>query len=187
MAHVLFYLFGAVAVVCGLAMVLARNPVYGAVYLIACLIAVAGVFLVLDAPLLAALQVLVYTGAIMVLYLFVIMLLNLRHDPGFRWWRSWRTYVALGLTGLTGILIVGTVPYWMFYRQKGFGDSQVREIGRLMWGDPTLVLMVETLAVLLLVAVIGAIYLGRRFTPDEEAAMAAEERSDADRTPEGAT
>ena len=173
MAQVLFYMLGAVAVACGLAMVLVRNPVYGAVFLIGALIAVAGVFLVVGAPLLAVLQVLVYTGAIMVLYLFVIMLLNLRRDPGFRWWRNWRTYVGLGLTGGLGLLVIGTVPVWMFYRQEGFPQSQVREIGQLMWGDPTFVFLVETLAVLLLIAVIGAIYLGRRFTPEEEAAMSA--------------
>ena len=106
MSLVLFYIFGVAAVACALTMILARNPVYSALYMIGCLIAVAGEFVLLDAPLLAALQVLVYAGAIMVLYLFVIMLLNLSDDPGFRWWTNWRTYVGLILTGLMGFAAV---------------------------------------------------------------------------------
>ncbi len=183
MTSVLFYVLGVAAVLCGLAMVLARNPVYGAVFLIGCMIAIAGEFLVLDAPLLAALQVLVYTGAIMVLYLFVIMLLNLGRDPGFTWWKSWRTYTAFALT--SGLVYVLVQSAWRIIgRGAGFGDSQVTRIGRLLWGHPTYLFLVETLAVLLLAAVIGAVYLGRGLSEREEAEIA-KETSPSD-LPEGA-
>ncbi len=169
MTYALFVIFGVVAVACGLAMVLARNPVYGAIYLIGTLGAIAGEFLLLDAPFLAALQVLVYAGAIMVLYLFVIMLLNLGHDPGFRWWRNWRTYVGLALTGLLGYVAYARSVLTISIAIKPRRVFSVQEIAKHMFTDPTLIFLIEALGVLLTIAVVGAIYLGRRFSPEEKA------------------
>jgi len=171
MPIVLFLIFGVVAVACGLAMILSRNPVYGAIYLIGCLIALAGEYVLLNAPFIAALQVLVYAGAIMVLYLFVIMLLNLGHDPGFRWWKNWRTYAALALTGLLGYATMAqhVRDLSRTVSREGMAGYPVHDIARQMFQDPMLVFLIEALGVLLLMAVVGAIYLGRRLRPDEQA------------------
>jgi len=166
----LFYLMGAVAVACGIAMLLSRNPVYSAIYLIGTLLSIAGIFMLLDAPLLAALQVLVYTGAIMVLYLFVIMLLNLGRIPGFRWWANWRTYAGAILAGLVGFMALRRARPQVIWAPTGFSPASVQDIARLMFTNPTLLFLVEAISVLLLMAVVGAIYLGRRRDPDEEAA-----------------
>jgi NADH-quinone oxidoreductase subunit J len=81
---VIFFFFAAIAVIFALVVILHRNAVVGALSLVASFFALAVMYVLLDAPFLAALQVIVYAGAIMVLFLFVIMLLNLGHrreDP----------------------------------------------------------------------------------------------------------
>ena len=167
MSIALFYIFGVAAVACGLTMILVRNPVYSALYMIGCLIAVAGEFVLLDAPLLAALQVLVYAGAIMVLYLFVIMLLNLRDDPGFCWWTNWRTYIGFVLAALMGFAAV-----WKFLVRPPAGSEytvfSTRQLAATMFTDPTQIMLIESLAVLLLMAVVGALYLGRKTDSEEQ-------------------
>ena len=77
---ILFYVFGAVAVGAALAMVTQRNPTYSAFSLIVTLVSLAAVFGLLGSPFIAALQIVVYAGAIMVLFLFVLMLLNVRAE-----------------------------------------------------------------------------------------------------------
>src|SRR4030088_1642678 len=77
--YLIFFVFAAIAVVFALVVVLHRNPVVGALSLVVAFFALAVMYVLLEAPFLAALQVIVYAGAIMVLFLFVIMLLNLQH------------------------------------------------------------------------------------------------------------
>src|ERR1700704_419513 len=72
----LFYLFGAVAVVATLLVIAQSNPIYSVLLLIASFMALAGLYVLLDAPFVAVIQIIVYAGAIMVLFLFVVMLLN---------------------------------------------------------------------------------------------------------------
>src|SRR6185295_15185154 len=80
MEFAIFFLFAAIAVIFALVVVLHRNPVVGALSLVASFFALAVMYVLLDVPFLAALQIIVYAGAIMVLFLFVIMLLNLQHQ-----------------------------------------------------------------------------------------------------------
>src|ERR1700732_1358684 len=77
--YLIFFVFAAIAVIFALVVILHRNPVVGALSLVASFFALAVMYVLLDAPFLAALQVIVYAGAIMGLFLFVIMLLNLGH------------------------------------------------------------------------------------------------------------
>src|SRR5947207_7072434 len=77
--YAIFFFFAAIAVIFALVVILHRNPVVGALSLVVSFFALAVMYVLLDAPFLAALQVIVYAGAIMVLFLFVIMLLNLQH------------------------------------------------------------------------------------------------------------
>ena len=81
MEFAVFFFFAAIAVLFALVVILHRNAVVGALSLVASFFALAVMYVLLDAPFLAALQVIVYAGAIMVLFLFVIMLLNLQHEP----------------------------------------------------------------------------------------------------------
>ena len=80
MADLLFYVFAAVAVGGAFGVVMGRSPVASLLFMVACLASIAGIFVLLEAHFLAAIQIMVYAGAIMVLFLFVIMLLNLGHD-----------------------------------------------------------------------------------------------------------
>jgi NADH:ubiquinone oxidoreductase subunit 6 (subunit J) len=76
----LFYLFGAVAVIASLLVIAQRNPIYSVLLLIASFGALSGLYVLLDAPFVAVTQIIVYAGAIMVLFLFVVMLLNAPHE-----------------------------------------------------------------------------------------------------------
>ena len=76
----LFYVFGAVAVVASLLVIGQRNPIYSVLLLIASFGALSGLYVLLDAPFVAVIQIIVYAGAIMVLFLFVVMLLNAPHE-----------------------------------------------------------------------------------------------------------
>jgi len=172
----LFYLFGAMALGGALAMVLARNPVYGAIFLITTLIAVAGEFLLMGSPLLAVLQILVYAGAIMVLYLFVIMLLNLGASPDWRWWKSWRTYVGFGVVAvIAGVTLASVGSDAPVAAADAFTSADVKSVARLLFSDPTMIFLMQTLGVLLLIAVVTAIYIGRHLTDKEKADLEAHE------------
>src|SRR5438128_6170320 len=76
----LFYIFGAVAVIASLLVIAQRNPIYSVLLLIASFGALSGLYVLLDAPFVAVTQIIVYAGAIMVLFLFVVMLLNAPHE-----------------------------------------------------------------------------------------------------------
>src|SRR5207302_2495932 len=76
----LFYVFGAVAIVASLLVIAQRNPIYSVLLLIASFGALSGLYVLLDAPFVAVIQIIVYAGAIMVLFLFVVMLLNAPHE-----------------------------------------------------------------------------------------------------------
>src|SRR5919106_2333891 len=79
-ATLLFVLFGAMAIGCAVAMVAQRNPLYSAISLVGVFVSLACLYLTLQAPFIAAIQVIVYAGAIMVLVVFVIMLLNVEEE-----------------------------------------------------------------------------------------------------------
>src|SRR5256885_13161580 len=77
---ILFYVFGAIAVLASLLVIAQRNPMYSVLLLIASFGALSGLYVLLDAPFVAVIQIIVYAGAIMVLFLFVVMLLNAPHE-----------------------------------------------------------------------------------------------------------
>src|SRR5207249_9321270 len=91
----LFYVFAAISVLASLLVITRRNPIYSVLLLIASFGALSGLYVLLDAPFVAVIQIIVYAGAIMVLFLFVVMLLNAPHEeavydehthPMFRRW-----------------------------------------------------------------------------------------------------
>lgn len=162
METVLFILFGAIAV-CGAIMVVTRkHPMASALYLILTLFAVAALFVLRQAHFLAAIQVIVYAGAVVVLFVFVIMLINVPEDrlPVERA----TTMRVLGVLA-AGIFILESAVlarrYWM---PKGPAAEvgTVEAVGRALFTD--YLLAFEITSVLLLAAVIGAIALAKRKT-----------------------
>jgi NADH-quinone oxidoreductase subunit J len=108
MAETVFYILGASAVISALACVVQRNPIAAAMWLVATMFALAGIYVLLNAQFIGVIQVLVYAGAIMVLFLFVIMLLNLGRDTtDLRRWPAWAMAVGLLAAIATPLLTLG--------------------------------------------------------------------------------
>ncbi|MEJ2706968.1 MAG: NADH-quinone oxidoreductase subunit J [Anaerolineales bacterium] len=161
---ILFIILAVVAVAAALGMLFSRNAVYSALFLILNLATVAVFYLLLGAPFIAMVQITVYAGAIMVLFLFVIMLLGaeqLRQENSI----PWQQPLAIGL----GVVLLIEAAYLLFFRQGVQGEiAQVLVPG---FGTPANIgdvlfnrylLPFEVTSVLLLVAMIGAIVLTRR-------------------------
>jgi NADH-quinone oxidoreductase subunit J len=160
--QILFYLFAALAIVSALGMVLnLRNTVASAMSLVVTMVSLAGIYVLLDAYLVAAIQIMVYGGAIVVLFLFVVMLLNLRSDefaPG----RQWLTKLAAGIVVFAAgaelvRLLSGALPQ-PGEPPAGFGGY--RMVGISLYTD--YLLLVEMASLLLLAAIVGALILAKR-------------------------
>lgn len=160
METVLFILFGAIAV-CGAIMVVTRkSPMASALYLILTLFAVAALFVLRQAHFLAAVQVIVYAGAVVVLFVFVIMLINVPEDrlPV----EKATTMPVLGVLAAGFFILESAVLARRFWMPKGPAAEvgTVEAVGRALFTD--YLLAFEITSVLLLAAVIGAIALAKR-------------------------
>jgi NADH-quinone oxidoreductase subunit J len=160
--NILFYIFAAVTVLAALNMVLQRTPVYSALSLIVVLCSLAGVYLLLEAEFLAVIQVIVYAGAIMVLFVFVIMLLNAGHEAP-----SHRSHVAkwLGAPLIGAFLAEMMMVIWdQFPPAAGAAlarlDGSPAAIGNLLFRNYALPF--EVTSILILVAVLGAVVLAKK-------------------------
>lgn len=157
--QVLFYLFATLSVIAAFLTITRKNPVISAVWLVVCLFCVAGIYLLLGAYFVAAVQVIVYAGAVLMLFLFVIMMLNVR-----------RGMVGqmrnLGVKSL-GILIALLVFQQLHLAFKGVrlltgpelepGFGEASSLGKLLFSE--YVYPLEVIAILLLVAIVGALVL----------------------------
>ena len=162
MIPILFFLFAAVAIASGIMMIVHRNPIYCALFLILTLFAVAGLYVLLNAPFIAAVHIIVYAGAIMVLFLFVIMLLDLKSEsarqrPG-------------GLLRVLSIVVSGVLfAELVLFLRSGTtnpplveGDLKIgstKEIGNLLFTE--YLFPFEITSVLLLSAIIGSVILAK--------------------------
>jgi NADH-quinone oxidoreductase subunit J len=164
--QVLFVLFAVVAAGCALMMVTRANPVASALWLIGTFFALAAIYTLLGAYFIGIIQILVYAGAIMVLFLFVIMLLNLGNDfePDFRGavWKVVGAGSALVMVALLGRMLAGAPADVgrdvVTARVAEYGA--VGAIGVPMFAEFSVALQVTGL--LLLVAVVGAVVLAKR-------------------------
>jgi NADH-quinone oxidoreductase subunit J len=157
----LFYLFAAVALVSALVMVSQRNPLYSAFALIVTICSLSAIFGLLGSPFIAALQIVVYAGAIMVLFLFVLMLLRVGREelePGSS--RPTLKVVAIGLGALLFAQIGAVVAGTRMGAAPSF-DASTRSMARVLF-SPQYVYVFEATSVLIVGALVGAIVLARK-------------------------
>jgi NADH-quinone oxidoreductase subunit J len=164
---IFFVVLALMGVLGALMVVVQRNPVVSALYLIMTFISLAGMFVLLAAPFLAAVQVVVYAGAIMVLFTFVIMLLNLRHDID-----DGLQHVARRVLGWAFGLGLAVILWQMFRRPWALGPSghdtlevlqqtgHAEAIGMRLYTD--YLFPFEATGLILLVGIIGAVTLAKR-------------------------
>jgi NADH-quinone oxidoreductase subunit J len=158
---VIFYVFAALAVISALGMVLnVRNTVAAALSLVVTMVALAGIYVLLEAHLVAAIQVMVYGGAIVVLFLFVVMLLNLRSDD-FAPARARLQKLAGALLGIALLAqIVRSSVEFPALPAPPAGFGGYRQLGIALYTD--YVLLVEVASLLLTAAIVGALILAKR-------------------------
>jgi NADH-quinone oxidoreductase subunit J len=168
---VVFDILGLIAVASALGVVLARNPVHSAVALVVTFVNLAGVYLILRADFLAAVQIIVYTGAILVLVLFVIMLVHLEDLPDFHGGqpvqRAFGFLMGLILLAEVAAAILtrtalGQVGPWTPEQVAAVGGN-VQALGQVLYSG--YVLPIQATALVLLVATIGALVLARPEAP----------------------
>jgi NADH-quinone oxidoreductase subunit J len=155
-----FYLISVLLVLSSLMVVFLRNVVHCALALVAALFLIAILFLMLHAPMVGVLQILIYAGAIMVLFLFVIMFLNpTTAEPRRKGWWGFASLVALLLAGsLAALLSNGEPPVDPVAATEIFGSPEM--LAKSLFVD--FVLPFEIASVLLLVAIVGAVVLAKR-------------------------
>jgi NADH-quinone oxidoreductase subunit J len=183
MTEVVFYIFAAAAVVSAALCILQKNPVSAALWLVSTMFSLAGIYVLLNAQFIAAIQVLVYAGAVMVLFLFVIMLLNLGHaESDIRGTSTVAaTIVIVGLLAIEFIALLHYTPRQLaaeLSQWPTFTDpatvfvagqmSQAEAAARGVVGAVAVPLFqvylipFEITSVLLLVAIVGAVVLAKR-------------------------
>jgi NADH-quinone oxidoreductase subunit J len=175
LSPIFFYFFAGLAIACSLLVVLKKNPVSSAFSLVMVFFSFAAIYAMLDAHLVATLQVLVYAGAIMVLFVFVIMLLN-ADAPSFDLGRS-----HVGLRLVSGFIawVLFLVFIWAFHSSEflaplgGFTPEKVaaaggntRVLSEMMFSD--YILPFELTSVLLLAAIVGAVAIAKRSLSNPE-------------------
>lgn len=171
MAQIFFFYFAAIIASTSILVVALRNPIYSALSLLIMFFHVAGLYVTLHAEFLAAVQVIVYAGAILVLYLFVVMLLNVKRED--------RYHGQLPLAGLLGIMLLTELLLLILHRRVapvtpgtipvetagGFGNTET--IGEVLYS--TYLFPFEVASLILLVAMIGAIILAKKDIGGNEA------------------
>lgn len=161
----LFYMLSAIMIISGLLVVFSRSPINSVIFLIVCFLAMAGHYILLNAQFLAVVHIIVYTGAIMVLFLFVIMLLNLNkaNEPH----KTLLTRVSAVVTGGLFFLVVlaatrqtiAIAPRYAFNSSIGL----VGELGKTLFHE--FLLPFEVSSVLFISAMVGAVMLGKKDEP----------------------
>ena len=169
---VTFYALAGLAVFASAMVIGQRNPMYSVLFLIAAFAALAGLYIQLEAPFVAVAQIIIYAGAIMVLFLFVVMLLNAPQEDAAEWDRSHplrRPGIARFGAALAGVLILQLAYALMRVTEleAGVGSqtggvtvSSVRELGKVLFERHAFAF--EATSVLILVAMVGAVVLARR-------------------------
>lgn len=165
-----FYFFGVVSIASAIAFVTRKSPVTAALWLVNTMFALAAIYILLDAQFIGIMQVLVYAGAIMVVFLFVVMLLNLGHPSEIADARGKLPVFAAVVIGIAMLAEIMTIARTKidprFEVPKGYAADQMAQLGAVGTVAKPLfneyLLAFELTSVLLLVAIAGAVVLGRR-------------------------
>jgi NADH-quinone oxidoreductase subunit J len=166
LTEILFFVLSAITIISGALVIFSRNPVYSVLYLIVTFFAIAGHYILLNAQFLAAVHVIVYAGAIMVLFLFVIMMLNLNEttEPKTAMWSKFAAVIA-GMTFLP--LLVGalkTSDAVVMTQPQNSDIGLVKTLGQVLFTD--YLVPFELSSVLFLSAMVGAVLLGKKSTEE---------------------
>jgi NADH-quinone oxidoreductase subunit J len=178
--HVLFYVFGAILVAAALGVITARNPVHCALFLVFAFLNSAVIWLLLEAEFLAVTLIVVYVGAVMVLWLFVVMMLDVDVEKlrqGFTRYAPLGALIALIVVAQIGVVVWvrrlglsdglhGLPPHFPPHVPKPQGYSNTAELGHLLYTD--YLYPFEIAAVILLVAIVAAITLTMRRRPGQK-------------------
>jgi NADH-quinone oxidoreductase subunit J len=158
-----FYLLAGIALLTGVAVIVQKNPVHSAISLIFTLLSLAGLYLMLYAPFVAGVQIILYVGGIMVLFLFVIMLVNIeRAEKEHRFSRQW--FVAT-----LAALVLGTLFIFVYLKGHALFPERVaalpeasntQQVGQMLYVN--YLLPFELASVLLLVAIVGAVVMAKK-------------------------
>jgi NADH-quinone oxidoreductase subunit J len=172
LAHnlIFFYAFAAIAVVSTLLVIAQSNPIYSVLLLIASFMALAGLYVLLEAPFVAVTQIIVYAGAIMVLFLFVVMLLNVPHEDALDASATMQESSGARALGTLLAIVMAIELIWAINQTRLLGDGfpgagrenawSVSEIGRILFGNYAFAF--EATSILILIAMVGAITLAGR-------------------------
>jgi len=165
-----FYFFGLIAIVSAITFVTRRSPVSAALWLVNTMFCLAALYVLLDAPFIGAIQVLVYAGAIMVVFVFVVMLLNLGREPVVTSRRHLVRVLGGGLVAVALVAFLSSAQRGAPLASESWGrdsvaiiqqaEGAVAPIARPLF--TSYLLAFEVTSVLLLVAVVGAVVVGRR-------------------------
>jgi NADH-quinone oxidoreductase subunit J len=163
LSEIAFYSLSFLAIFSGLAMILSRNPVHSVLYLIVTFFAIAGHYFLLNAEFLGAVHIIVYAGAIMVLFLYVIMMLNLNKEQ-IEKTKNWIKFVAVLGSGILMLVLVGLISRsTLVPAHSGTVTSgTVQNLGKILYSD--FLLPFELASVLFLAAMVGAVYLSKKET-----------------------
>lgn len=164
-----FLVLAAIAVIAAVAMLLSRNTVYSALYLIVNFIAIAAIYLSLGAPFVALAQITVYAGAIMVLFLFVIMMLGaekLKEQEPLKWQRPIAIFLSLALVGEGVYALTSRLGMDFLTQPPTDMLADPKAIGMLLFNQYSLPF--ELTSIILLVAAVGAVVLTRAGKKEEE-------------------
>jgi NADH-quinone oxidoreductase subunit J len=168
--QILFYVFATIAVLGALLVIVQRNPIYSVLAIIISFFGLAGLYVLLEAPFVAVVQIIIYAGAIMVLFLFVVMLLNVPREDAGEWdrahpyYRPWAMRIGAALAVVMAVQLL-----WAFSRTPGLnvgigdqrpGVSSVAELGRVLFTD--YMFAFEVTSILIIIAMVGAVVLARK-------------------------
>jgi NADH-quinone oxidoreductase subunit J len=162
--QILFYLLSGLAVFAALMVLLSKNPVHSVLWLIVVFFAISGHYILLNAQFLAIVNLIVYAGAIMVLFLFVIMLMNLNSssEPGKHIWMKLAGVVAGGCFLIMLVSLASQAPEMTnkTVQMKEGNIGLIKELGKVLFSD--FVLPFELTSALFLSAMVGAVVLGKK-------------------------
>jgi NADH-quinone oxidoreductase subunit J len=166
----LFYAFATVTVLGALMVVTQKNPVYSVLSIIAAFFGLAGLYVLLEAPFVAVVQIIIYAGAIMVLFLFVVMLLNVPREDAAEWDRAHPLYRPMAVRiGAALAVLLALELAWALSLTTGLGVgvaegtaavSDVAKLGEVLFTK--YMFAFEVTSILIIVAMVGAVVLARR-------------------------